>query len=393
MAEQHVFSVETWAKADKASSKQNHVSLSLPEQIFCWTRNTAEQGGEYLYGEATGLRTLDPGHEALRHANLNEGYPAQYVRKDESDDAVPVDTILYGVAYAGVTLGRATVVTFRNNLNKLLLTPLQPADPWVIDAVRFGDTLFLNIVKLPEQRPQGPDQDRFTYYGYKFEALCAGQDPAAPVDSTGEFATMVQVRLGRHRVLMAAEIDAWEPPPEDCEGDESRGEYSGYVELKTYVLPQHPRAEERLYREKYPRWWVQSILAGVPTLVLGGRDRSGILQKVERLPVTRLPALARERGFPFDAARLLRFGDAALDWMAGAAAEAPGEQLRFSYNPDRRAIVAEYLGPGGEGDMPARVEAALAAIQQQQQQLQQQQQEEQQQEQQQSEGGVEEEEI
>lgn len=43
---------------------------------------------------------------------------------------------------------------------------------------------------------------------------------------------MVHVRVGRHRVLMAAEIDAWEPPPEGVSPEDER--YFGYVELKTY---------------------------------------------------------------------------------------------------------------------------------------------------------------
>ena len=47
-------------------------------------------------------------------------------------------------------------------------------------------------------------------------------------------------------------------------------------------IPSHPRAEAVMYGEKHPRWWVQSFLAGVPLMVLGGRDDKGMLQKVSR---------------------------------------------------------------------------------------------------------------
>jgi RAT1-interacting protein len=35
-----------------------------------------------------------------------------------------------------------------------------------------------------------------------------------------------------------------------------------------------------MYSQKHPRWWLQSYLAGVSTLVLGGRDKQGKLLKV-----------------------------------------------------------------------------------------------------------------
>ncbi|EFJ41536.1 hypothetical protein VOLCADRAFT_98564 [Volvox carteri f. nagariensis] len=443
---ERAFSVRTWCVEDKLHGSHRNVSISRPNHVFCWTRSSASQGGLYSYGDPSGLRTMVPDPESLRHVNLNEGYPDAFIRKQDSDDAVPVDFILYGAKVACLPMERPTVVTFRNNLNKLLMTPLQQNDPWVIDAVWHGTTLFLEIVKMQEQR-QNPDQDRFTYYGwmpltprclylnpslaslprggtahlrgsdcglptpqacrYKFEALCTGARPSDPVDTTGEFALMVQasavnasrpngnapvalsdakndnanhlwiliqlapvvyplcviclssqIRLGRHLILMAAETDAWETPPEEL--NDPGAEFVGYVELKTYVLPQNDRAKERLYRDKYARWWVQSYLAGVPTLVAGGRDRSGILQKVERLPVTRLPALARDQGFPFDAFQLIRFGDAALDWMCATASKMPDEQVRFEYDPRHGAITAMVLDPEQGYDLPARVATALA---------------------------------
>lgn len=47
-----------------------------------------------------------------------------------------------------------------------------------------------------------------------------------------------------------------------------------------FSIPRHQKATADMYTVKHPRWWVQSYLAGVPTMVLGGRDQGGNLIKV-----------------------------------------------------------------------------------------------------------------
>jgi hypothetical protein len=108
----------------------------------------------------------------------------------------------------------------------------------------------------------------------------------------------VRYKLGRHRVVMAAEIDAQEADPgagpdgggggaqqqqqpgggqeakqqqpeaEGADGkkqqqpeDRKEGEKQQqpqpaprYVELKCYKIPGHPRAEATIYGQKHPRW-------------------------------------------------------------------------------------------------------------------------------------------
>lgn len=45
-------------------------------------------------------------------------------------------------------------------------------------------------------------------------------------------------------------------------------------------MPAHSRAVAIMYKDKHPRWWLQSFLAGVTTLVLGARNHTGQLLKV-----------------------------------------------------------------------------------------------------------------
>jgi hypothetical protein len=64
----------------------------------------------------------------------------------------------------------------RNNLNKIFGAPLNLDDSWAVDGCLHDGTLYLDIVKGEEK--EFPDSDRFMYYGYKFESLCTGEQPA-----------------------------------------------------------------------------------------------------------------------------------------------------------------------------------------------------------------------
>jgi hypothetical protein len=185
-----------------------------------------------------------------------------------------VDTIIQAAAAAGVDWARVDVCTYRNNLNKLLLTQGGSKDGWSLHCCHWAatDTLFLDIVPGPPATY--PNADKFTYYGYKLEAVCTGVDalaslwppgarcchaPRLPgaamhtrtcgplraathtcaacageqhVDATSEFASVVQYRLGRHSMLMAAEVDAQAAAKA---GGHAAANGRHYVEMKTYM--------------------------------------------------------------------------------------------------------------------------------------------------------------
>jgi hypothetical protein len=117
---------------------------------------------------------------------------------------------------------------------------------------------------------------------------------------------------------------------------------------------------------------VQSFLAGVQQMALGGRDEAGVLRRVHMVPVQQLPELSARAGQPWDANLLLRFGDECLAWMGErAAAAGEGAQLRFEHDPAKKAVVCgrveggkmaerlgRLLGRGGGGGDDDREEAA-----------------------------------
>jgi hypothetical protein len=158
-----------------------------------------------------GLSVLSP---PSLPADLNEGYPDSFIRKP-AGDAVSVEVVVNAALHAGAELQGASVVTFRNvslvccaccqrshaqvqlpaplvvlskflcnlmyrpsvlpstlqNLNKILGTPLDVRNGWSVDACYHQGTLYLDIVKNDSQ--EGPDADRFTYYGYKVSRMSA----------------------------------------------------------------------------------------------------------------------------------------------------------------------------------------------------------------------------
>ena len=58
----------------------------------------------------------------------------------------------------------------------------------------------------------------------RFEALCTKQDT---VDATSEYAALVRLRLDKLRIILAAEIDCFDP-------EAPATGLPSYVELKTY---------------------------------------------------------------------------------------------------------------------------------------------------------------
>lgn len=106
-------------------------------------------------------------------ADLNEGFEDSYTRKDDTE-ASPVDTIVQAASAAGVDWSKVSVCTYRNNLNKILQTPLADSD-WSIDCCYWSGTLFLDINKAGST--EYPNQDKFTFYGENGAPGLAGIHP------------------------------------------------------------------------------------------------------------------------------------------------------------------------------------------------------------------------
>ena len=130
-------------------------------------------------------------------------------------------------------------------------------------------------------------------------------DPIPPVIESEEFCCMFRTRLGAHSIVYGAEMDGLEVNDRlngltgDVDGIDLNGET--FVELKTSRIVEHPGQvgwtgnfpekllhhhqnsvfqERTLKKFKQIKWWCQSFLVGVPTIVCGFRDDDGVVEKV-----------------------------------------------------------------------------------------------------------------
>ena len=62
-----------------------------------------------------------------------------------------------------------------------------------------------------------------------------------------------------------------------------------FVEFKTSVLIESPRQETTFRKFKTIKWWTQSFLVGISTLICGFRDNDGIVEVLKSYRIKDLP--------------------------------------------------------------------------------------------------------
>lgn len=261
-------------------------SISQPARLgLGWTKEGSDAPCQH--GNASGLHALQLPKVPV---NLSEGIES-YIPK-VSGNLAGVEILIREARAAEASLDECNVLTFRNNLNKIMGTVFDQRTSWTIDGCMQsslhspgGDTntLYLDIVKTDDSATLEAHLSTFMAWGFQFEARCTG---AAYADANSEYGMLVTWTLRgtgaglgggkeRLRVYMGAEIDAFDPEvaPQGSYIDVGVPPLSSLREIKTYTLPTHPGQWVTLYRHKHPKWWLQSYLAGVPALILGARDK------------------------------------------------------------------------------------------------------------------------
>ena len=340
-------------------------------------------------GDASGLGPVSP---PPLPADLDAGYPDGHVY--DGWHASVGEVVAAVVAVDPSLIASADVVTYRNNLNKIYGTSIEGhggggPKGWLVDGMALGgeggenatttaSTVFLDIVYTPCD--DFPGADKFMYWGSKFEALCSRDRAAAARTGRSEFCAVVDRPLAGMRVLMGAEVDGYDvekakaeagtAPSSPAERRAAGIPPSAYVELKTLAWP-HPGREWSLFSWKTPKWWLQSWLGGVRSLLLGGRDARGALVRTDSVPVDDIPAWsARDGRARWTAGGIVGVGDGVLSWMVATARERPGVALRFEFVPNGgrtppgrplgTVTAREVVEEGGDGGgLEARVRTAL----------------------------------
>lgn len=370
------FDVDQWLIENPINTIQP-IQYGFPVRIGSgWTKHDI---ASYSHNDTSGLLHLSL--PTSLPINLNEGL-STFVPKNSSDHA-GVEILLQQAAAASISIidrntvskhniplsipsshAAINVVTFRNNLNKLFGIPFNRSKEWSIRACFLSGTLFLDIVSAdrPSAWEMSKEGKRLTAYGYIFESMCTinkkGERECANPNS--EFGILVKSYLSkgkdnspRIQLYIGAEIDCTITSKDTGIGKLQSGSdpHDRFCEMKTYSKPQHRGQETTLYRYKHPAWWLQSYLVGIDTLVLGQRDKEGLIHRIDTVSLKDLITVSRDKGFSWNPHAALCFGYDALQWMKDAAVEhfISGEEICFTYDPIEKKITAAAAPPGNGG--------------------------------------------
>eukprot|EP00210_Caulerpa_lentillifera_P006433 g6145.t1 len=293
--------------------------------------------------------------------NLSEGFPERFIQKPATE-RIGVEIILEALKTAKVDYCKFGLITFRNNLNKICGTLTDLKKPWMIDACCLStspDTVFLDIKKM-ENEGQFPDSERFSYFGFHFEHCSTVKNDSELVDSSSEFAVVVETKLNQTNYAIAGEVDCFDEALLGTSGDL---ELSSLIELKTSKAPENERKQLNNQRFKYPKWWLQSTILGVPRVVVGYWRDDGQLIDIQTYSTNDLPHLAT-RGIPkrmlnqlWSPKQLLGFLVAVIEWMRGIVQENKDRHVQFTYVPERCLIDVMDIP---SGDMVSSIRQALS---------------------------------
>ncbi|XP_046873311.1 decapping and exoribonuclease protein [Hypomesus transpacificus] len=240
--------------------------------------------------------------------DLRDGYKDRFVKRDDGVKE-KLDHIL-----KWILLNRAKVqskgtaasspcdlevdfVTWRGHLTKLLTTPYETREGWLLAISRLGGTLYISEVETEAARTdrenRAESHEEMMYWGYKFEQYtCADDihslpDPAGVVNTNEAFCTVVQTRLAKHRLLFSGEVDCRDKDPK------TQSAPACYIELKTSGEICTPKQRSNFHRFKLLKWWAQSFLPGVPRIVAGFRDQEGVVVSVETYHISKISQLIK----------------------------------------------------------------------------------------------------
>ncbi|XP_047428211.1 decapping and exoribonuclease protein [Mugil cephalus] len=316
-----------------------------PVEVGCFSLDAKRR----FFNDSRQLRYyVEPGRSP--NFNLRDGYKDRFIKRDDSVKEKLDHILRWVVANRSRLNSRATptsscaldvdFVTWRGHLTKLLTTPYETREGWMLAATRFEGTLYVSEVETEAARRERENRterhEEMMYWGYKFEQYtCADSahsspDPGGVVNTNEAFCTVVQTRLGDHRLLFSGEVDCRDrdpkaPAPPTC-----------YVELKTSVEICTPKQRSNFHRFKLLKWWAQSFLPGVPRVVAGFRDHDGVVVSLETFHISKISQLIKNEYNCWKPTVCMNFCCDFLSFVKDVVTEdSPSVVYLFSWEPHR----------------------------------------------------------
>nr|XP_057906158.1 decapping and exoribonuclease protein [Doryrhamphus excisus]XP_057906159.1 decapping and exoribonuclease protein [Doryrhamphus excisus] len=285
--------------------------------------------------------------EKSPHFDLRDGYKERYIKRDERVKE-KLDHILRWILANRSKVTQRTdtsssaldvdFVTWRGHLTKLLTTPYETREGWLLAVTKFKGTFYISEVETEAARRDRDNRterhEMMMYWGYKFEQyICSDKIDGSP-DSSGvvntneAFCTVVQTRLSDHRLLFSGEVDCREKDPD------SPSPPTCYVELKTSAEICTPKQRSNFHRFKLLKWWAQSFLPGVPRIVAGFRDDDGVVVSVETFHTSEISQLIKGEDKCWKPTVCMNFCSDFLSFVKRVATEDDSRVVYlFSWNP------------------------------------------------------------
>ncbi|XP_064609120.1 decapping and exoribonuclease protein-like [Liolophura sinensis] len=307
---------------------------------------------------------IAPSNAASVNFNLREGYK-DLIKKDESVKEFIDDLLRWVLVHKQLFVLRDSegnlpsdetlkslntdFICWRGLLTKLLCTPFERRDGWLIAIILYRGTYYMCEYDTEERKHQKQRitqrQDEMCYWGWKFEQYLVADSPKKLPDTTGPvnnceaYCTVVRSRLTSHSMVFAGEVDGLDPKStEPCK----------YVELKTSREIDNRRQDENFKRFKLIKWWAQSFLPGVPTVICGFRDDSGVVHRLQTYKTLDIPAVAKDINDPWDAATCFNFLDKFFHFVKESVkVDDPRVVHLFSWSPGED-ITCEDMGTDSE---------------------------------------------
>ncbi|GIY86648.1 decapping and exoribonuclease protein [Caerostris darwini] len=243
-------------------------------------------------------------------------------------------------------------VCFRGLLTTIGTTIYENKEDWLICATKFKSMIYLCAFDTDDQirrREATTEREKLMCsWGYKFEQYLAADTPVSkpnlsvPVNEKEEYCIVLKGRLDKHTLLYSAEVDGKDPLYNNNR-DKDPQSTQCYSELKTSRIITTERQHINFCRFKLMKWWLQSFLVGIPNVICGFRDDSGIVRKLEIFPIPEIPRMSQNKWSP---SSLLNFSSCFLDFVKKCVVkDDPSVVYKFYWKPGNPITCEELIQP------------------------------------------------
>lgn len=117
-------------------------------------------------------------------------------------------------------------------------------------------------------------------------------DTDEPVNENEQFCCAFEAKLNGNNLLYGAEMDGIDS---DRAVDVETVDLNSlkFIELKTKVREERENQKRSFLRFKALNWWCQSFLVNIRTIIMGIRNRRGIVTEIKEIPTRDLPKMAQ----------------------------------------------------------------------------------------------------